>query len=197
VNVFLSHNKKDAPQAREIGVHLQLTGAIVWFDEWEIRAGDPIPAKIDEGLGDFDVFLLLWSEGASKSKWVRAEADSALHRAISSTDLRVIPVLLDGTPTPPLLAPLKAISYDSGPDVARHVMGFKTEMDRIRAIQSVLDEASIEVEYFPGYGAAVGCLGCGAGIAALRGWSRTDYSRDDEYAGVECTECGWQDGGEI
>lgn len=197
MNIFLSHNKNDTSRAREIGVHLQLTGANVWFDEWEIRAGDSIPAKIDEGLGDFEIFLLLWSTHANESKWVRAETDSALHRAISNPTLRVVPVLLDQTPVPSLLAPLKAVPFDSGADVAMHVMGFKTEMDRIRAIQQVLDEASIEVDYFPGYGAAVGCLHCGAGVDALKGWSATDYSRDDTYAGVECTKCGWQDGAEV
>jgi hypothetical protein len=197
VNVFLSHNKNDAEASRRIGVHLQLAGANVWFDEWEIRAGDSIPGKISEGLENFETFLILWSSNAKKSRWVNAELDSALHRAILDPSLRVIPILLDDSPIPPLLASLKAIRFDDPGDVAAEVMGFKTEMDRIRAIQSVLDEASIEVAYFPGYGAAVGCLDCGAGIEALEGWSQTDYSRDDQYAGVRCTLCGWNDGAEI
>ncbi|MBV9613321.1 MAG: toll/interleukin-1 receptor domain-containing protein [Acidobacteriaceae bacterium] len=50
---FLSHNKADKPIARSIGSHLQLSGIEVWFDEWEIRAGDSIPGKLNDGLAAF------------------------------------------------------------------------------------------------------------------------------------------------
>ena len=65
------------------------------------------------------------------------------------------------------------------------------------AIQQTLDEAGIEVRYFEGYGPAVCCPRCGAGVDRLAGWSAVDRQRDDIYAGLRCEDCGFEDGGEI
>jgi TIR domain-containing protein len=54
---FLSHNRADREVARSIGAHRVLTGIDVWFDEWEIQAGDSIPGKLNEGLAAFDAFV--------------------------------------------------------------------------------------------------------------------------------------------
>ena len=35
---------------RELATRLKADGLRVWFDEWELRPGDSIPAKIEEGL---------------------------------------------------------------------------------------------------------------------------------------------------
>ena len=60
-DVFLSHNSKDKPVVRNVAERLRRGGLRVWpcppkpqgeggFDEWEIRRGDSILAKIEEGL---------------------------------------------------------------------------------------------------------------------------------------------------
>jgi hypothetical protein len=82
-SIFLSHNKLDAGDARGLGGHLQLVGASVWLDEWEIQPGDSIPGKLNEGLERFDVFLVLWSAHAAGSRWVRSEIESAIHAVIA------------------------------------------------------------------------------------------------------------------
>lgn len=196
-SVFLSHNKRDADDARGLGVHLQLVGAAVWLDEWEIQPGDSIPGKLNEGLAQFDVFLLLWSANAAGSRWVKSELESAIHAVMGDPSRKVIPVLLDDTPLPPLLAPIKSVVMDDPAEVVRSVMGFASERERLKAIQDVLDSLAIEVRYFYGYGAMVACPRCGAGVDALEQWGATDYERDDQYAGARCTECGWNDGGEV
>ena len=58
---FLSHNKADKEIARSIGAHLALAGIDLWFDEWEIQAGDLIPGKLNEALAAFDAFVLMWT----------------------------------------------------------------------------------------------------------------------------------------
>jgi hypothetical protein len=195
--VFLSHNKGDAEEARTLGVHLQLVGASVWLDEWEIEPGDSISARLNEGLKTFDVFLVIWSANAARSRWVGREVETAIHSTIDDPNRRIVPVLLDETPLPPLLAPIKALDYDDPAEVVRRIMGFASERDRLRAIQEVLDSLAIEVSYFYGYGPIVACPRCGAPPESLEAWGATDYERDDEYAGVRCTECQWNDGGEI
>ncbi len=196
--VFLSYNAADKEAARSIAGQLKLTGADVWIDEWEIRAGDSIPGKLNEGLEAFDTFVLIWSQNAVRSNWVRGELETALQRGMADADIRIIPVILDATPLPPLLSRLRYVDIGDGVASAMdEIMGFATERARVMAVQGALDEAGIEVEYFPGYGPAVGCPMCGAGLRSLRGWSQMDPVRDDEYAGVRCEECGWSGGGEM
>ncbi len=196
--VFLSHNAADKPFARRLGSQLALAGAEVWFDEWEIRAGDSLTAKINEGLAAFDTFVLIWSEDAARSKWVGRELAAALARGIKDGSLRVIPVLLDETEFPALLADLRYLRGDL-PDsqVAAEILGLAGEREWLMAIQATLEYAGIDVGYFPGYGAIVGCPNCGAGLASIEGWHDTDFQRGDEYAGARCRECRWSDGGEL
>jgi len=103
MHAFLSYNKADREIARRLGVQLILAGADLWFDQWEIRAGDSIPGKLNEGLTTFDTFVLLWSQHAEKSGWVRAELEAAIQRGINNPHIRIIPVRLDVSEMPALL----------------------------------------------------------------------------------------------
>ena len=46
-DVFLSHSAKDNAVVRPLADWLRQDGLKVWFDEWVLKAGDSIPAKID------------------------------------------------------------------------------------------------------------------------------------------------------
>lgn len=200
MQIFLSHNAGDKEIARRIGTNLTLVGSEVWFDEWEVRAGDSLPGKIGEGLRAFDTFLLTWSENAERSDWVRAELETALVRAIEEESVRIIVVRLDDTPVPAMLRPLKYLTLsDEGdiPELVHEIMGFKGERERLKAMQEAFDDLYVEVEYFHGYGAMIACPRCGADVKSIEQWSYTDPRRDDLYAGARCRECGWEDGGEI
>ena len=43
-DVFLSHSAKDKAVVRQLAERLRQDGLKVWFDKWEIKAGDNIPA---------------------------------------------------------------------------------------------------------------------------------------------------------
>jgi len=81
--------------------------------------------------------------------------------------------------------------------VVREITGIATEAEYLKAIQRHLDELPFRYEYFPGYGLVVACPRCGAGVESLEPSYAVDYVRDDEYAGVRCTVCKWEGGGEI
>jgi TIR domain len=199
VHVFLSHNRADKDVARRLGAQMRLSGADVWFDEWAIRAGDSIPGKMNEALAVVDTVVLLRSSDANRSEWVRAEFETAITRGMEDKSLRVVPVILDGTPLPPMVRRLRRVDLRDGDETraVNEIMGFASDQDRLRAIQQHLDEAGIEVAYYEGYGPVVCCPHCGAGLDKLRGWSDVDEKRDDMYAGFECTECGRIEGSEI
>jgi|ERR1035437_2595003 hypothetical protein len=126
--VFLSHNSKDKPAARELGLFLVAEGVNVWFDEWKIPPGRSIAANVSDALANSSHFLLIWSCHAKRSRWVRKEIFSALSDDIENGQPTVIPVCLDKTPLPALLRDVKYLRYDGG-----------TEQDRFRIVSAVLD----------------------------------------------------------
>ena len=49
-DVFLSHSAKDKAVVRDVAARLKQDGVRVWLDEEQIKPGDSIPAKIEDGL---------------------------------------------------------------------------------------------------------------------------------------------------
>ena len=84
MNVFISYNKADKKQASGIAMFLAAENINVWFDQWEISAGDSITEEISSGLKNCSHFFILWSENSSKSNWVRRELHSSLSSAIQT-----------------------------------------------------------------------------------------------------------------
>jgi hypothetical protein len=62
--VFLSHSSCDKDVVREIANRLKSDGVRMWFDEREIKPGDSIPAKIEDGLEHSRVLVLCLSAAA-------------------------------------------------------------------------------------------------------------------------------------
>jgi hypothetical protein len=52
--IFLSHSSQDKDSVRRLAEDLRRVGIEVWLDEWEIRVGDQISRKIQEGLKNTD-----------------------------------------------------------------------------------------------------------------------------------------------
>ncbi len=199
MKIFLSHNSQDKPLARTLGGQLTLAGAEVWFDEWEIRAGDSIPGRLNEGLSAFSVFVLLWSEHAAKSVWVRGELETAIARGMADPNTRIIPIVLDSTPLPTMLTRLRYIRLgDNEPllKATQEILGLRTQRELIKALQSGLDGLGLDHREYWGVGVLFGCPKCGAGLDAIEGWEAADHERDDLYVGARCKECGWSEGSE-
>ncbi|MFH8928991.1 toll/interleukin-1 receptor domain-containing protein [Streptomyces pristinaespiralis] len=199
MHVFISHNHRDKPEVTPIAARLRMLGVDVWLDSWEIRPGDSIVGKVNEALGLVDTVAVFWSAQAAPSRWVNTEWETALTRRLSDGSVRVIPVRLDETPLPTLLQPIMYVSMVDGDAdrVARELTGSTSRADALRAMQQTVEESGLEYRYFPGYGVAVGCPRCGAPSSALEHWSGVDHARDDMYAGVRCSECPWEEGGEV
>src|SRR5437870_1724363 len=103
-HVFMCHNKADKEFARALAVAFAEQGIGVWFDEWNLRPGDSITAGVERGLSEVDTIVVVWSKAASKSRWVQAEIRASLQRLFSDGSVRVIPIMLDDTRLPTLLA---------------------------------------------------------------------------------------------
>lgn len=87
----------------------------MWFDEWEVAAGDSLRCKMDEGLGACTHFVVLLSQTALKKPWVNEEVDAGFVRRVEGTS-KFIPLRL-GLPLtdlPPLLKGM--LSPEIAPD---------------------------------------------------------------------------------
>ena len=105
-DVFLSHSAKDKAVVRPLAERLRADGLTVWFDEWVLKPGDSIPAKIDppsprscgatrEGLehsnfglrtSDFGFAQPGMSAQAFASDWAQLEADTCERRNLRFRD---------------------------------------------------------------------------------------------------------------
>ena len=196
--IFLSHNAKDKGGVRQIAAAIAVTGARVWFDEWEIRPGDSIPGAIEQGLTQFNLFALAWSRAAAKSQWVQTEMDAAVSRWVDDSTIRIVPVILDRTPLPTLLSPLRFVEAIDGDyvRVARELLDIESDAAFRIAVQTFIDEAGLSFREFWGTGVLVACRRCGAPAEKIEGWQATDHKHDRSYVGARCTLCGWSEGSE-
>ena len=63
-NVLLSHSAKDKAMVRAVAERLREDALKVWFEEWVVKPGDSIPAKVEEGLEHSRVLVLCMSANA-------------------------------------------------------------------------------------------------------------------------------------
>lgn len=191
ISVFISHNKADKDPARNIALFLASENINVWFDEWKLSAGDSIIRQINYGLTDCTHFIILWSMNSATSKWVRAELEAILVKAIESDNPRIIPILLDNTPLPSLLQSLKYLRYGGGTEddranIIESISGHKPSQDFIRAVVQKYNEIIYNPD-LPGPFPYKACPSCGS--TKLKGSSA--IIRDDMWFIIECEECGW------
>ncbi len=101
-NVFISHSSADKDSVEELAKKLAENGIEPWYAGWEIGPGDSIVQKINEGLENCDVFVIVVSENSVHSQWVKEELSSAVIRRIEH-QARIIPVRLDDAPVPSVI----------------------------------------------------------------------------------------------
>jgi small GTP-binding protein len=94
-DIFLSHSTHDKPAVRELAERLKRDGLRVWFDEWEIKPGDMITKRIDDGLEASRILVLVMSQHAFASDWATLESGTFRFRDPTNKDRRFIPLRLD------------------------------------------------------------------------------------------------------
>ena len=65
------------------------------------------------------------------------------------------------------------------------------------AVQSIIDDAELDVREFFGAGVFVCCPQCGADVSSLKGFQSIDDEHERIYVGAQCTSCDWQVASEV
>src|SRR5260221_7002240 len=110
-DVFLSHSAKDKAVVRDVAERLRKDGVKVWFDEWVLKPGDSIPAKIEEGLERSRVLVLCMSANAFGSDWAHLESGTFRFRDPLNKERRFLPLRLDDAPIKSSLAQFLFINW--------------------------------------------------------------------------------------
>lgn len=191
---FISHNKKQKPLARLLATTLAANGQSVWFDEWNLKPGDSLIGGIENGLAEARVFAIIWSKDSAASNWVGTELRAYLRRRVDDNTLRIIPIMVDDTPLPALLADYLGFairSKKSIAEVAARICGSQTEAAIVRLLNDRLQELTIDNDGGNDPLPFKRCPKCGENSFDRR--ALTDDRRDDEYYVIECKKCGWSD----
>lgn len=87
-DVFISHASEDKDEiVRSLAQSLQDKGLKVWFDEQTLRIGDSLRQKIDAGLANSKVGLVVLSPAFLKKGWTNYELDGIVTRAVSKEQI--------------------------------------------------------------------------------------------------------------
>jgi len=103
MKVFLSHSTKDKEFVQRLADALVGANFEPWLCEVDIDRGENFVAKINEGLEQSDVALLVWSPDSANSAWTKEEWTSILARQVADAKIRLGIVLLRECPLPELL----------------------------------------------------------------------------------------------
>ena len=104
MNIFISYSHQDINIADVISDRLKNEGHDIWIDSWNIRAGDNILKKMNEGLKKADALILLVSNNSLNSKSVMSEFSAIAFGELSNKTRRVIPVIIDKCQVPNYLS---------------------------------------------------------------------------------------------
>lgn len=116
-DVFISHASKDNDVIDEIVKDFEREGISYWLDSKQIKFGDNIIEKIEDGLRSSRFVMPCLSQNLIESGWCRQEYNSILNSELSGDSSRiVVPLKLDNCSDdeiPFLLRPKKRASYSN------------------------------------------------------------------------------------
>ena len=112
-SIFLSHNSKDKAFVRRLADDLRKNGHYAWVDEAEIKVGDSLIEKIEEGIENTQYLGVVISSNSIESKWVTREVEIALNQEINEKKVKVLPILIEKVKIPAFLLDKKYADFTS------------------------------------------------------------------------------------
>jgi TIR domain-containing protein len=98
-DAFISHASADALSVKRLVRALEADSLTTWTDYSAVAFGKLLRPELHQAIRNSRVFVLLWSKGARRSRWVMMEIIVAFH-----LKKFIIPCVLDDTPLPQFLA---------------------------------------------------------------------------------------------
>lgn len=137
--IFLSHTWGDKPFVRKLAHDLRDAGVKVWLDEAEIKLGDSLLEKIQEGINSMDYLAVVLSPDSVSSEWVKREVEVAMNHEISGRRVKVLPLLYKKCDLPGFLI---GKLYADFTDPKRYQASLKMILERLQLNGSGLPDVS-------------------------------------------------------
>lgn len=91
-DVFISHASEDKNEVvRPLALALKENGLTVWYDEFELKIGDSLRRKIDQGLANSRFGIVVLSKDFIKKGWTNYELDGIITKSVSGEQV-VLPI---------------------------------------------------------------------------------------------------------
>ena len=98
-DVFICHASEDKKLVVQPLVDaFGKAGISVWYDKAEIKWGDSLTAKVNDGLASSKYVIVVISSSFMSKNWPRKELNAALNREIGSGEMSLLPLMV-GSPT--------------------------------------------------------------------------------------------------
>lgn len=110
-HLFISHSSKDKEFVVKLANDLKALCYDIWFDEWEIKVGECIPTKIEEGIVNSNYVILVLSSNSISSNWVEKEWKTKYWDEINTKQIMVLPILINDCEIPVLLKTKKYADF--------------------------------------------------------------------------------------
>jgi hypothetical protein len=123
---FISYSHKDKPFVSKLVGDLASMGANVWVDLVEMKVGDSIVRKIQDGIEESEWLIIVLSPDSVESKWVKTELSAALVNELEKDKVFILPLLYRVCKIPLLLRDKVYADFTSSYDE-----GLKALVDRI------------------------------------------------------------------
>jgi hypothetical protein len=122
MRVFVSYSHGDADRTwiRAFVDALQRRGARVWFDESEVRAGEPLLKAMEKGLRGSDMIVAIVTPASAEHPWVFFELGAAL--ASGKRFVVIVPDGFDPALLPPPLRNRRVIVQGTPEEAAEELL---------------------------------------------------------------------------
>ena len=144
--VFISYSSSDREFADKMAVQLVQNKVPVWFDKWELHAGDSLITKIQQAVGGASALIVILSRASVESPWCTKELNTGLVRELEEKRVVVVPVLIEDCEIPVFLREKMYADFRSDFDE-----GLKTVIEAIARVtneyQARIEEAEFDSDW--------------------------------------------------
>jgi hypothetical protein len=112
-NVFISYSTKDESFVTNLATDLKQLNLGVWVALWDIKVGQSLVSRIQEGISASDYVIAVISSHSANSAWVQKELNTAIYRVLSGKLRAVLPVIIEECDIPAFLLETKFVDFRS------------------------------------------------------------------------------------